>query len=200
MNSNIINFYFEANKLKNVIRTGWKEVGIPKEEVETVAEHICGTLLLAVSIIDEKKLDLNVEKVLKMILVKELAKAASNYEQSIITSNTKDNYKELTMNMLSKLSDSSLVSVYDEYETKESEESKFVYKVCKLESDLQAKIYEKEGLFTIDNAIEDIKNYPEDIKSEVGDITKASDGWITFDRSYYDDELFMSLSKDIQEL
>jgi len=197
MNKNIIEFYLKANNLKNVIRTGWKEVGIPEDKIESVADHVYGTLILALSIIEDKKLELNVEKVLKMILVRELGKAVSNYEQSIINSNTGENYKELTKKIIN---NSSLLEVFDEYEAKESEESKFVYKVCKLESDLQAKIYEKKGYFTVENAVEDIKNYPEDIKTKVGEITKASDGWIIFDREYYDDELFMNLSKDIQEL
>jgi len=199
MNSNIINFYLEANNLKNVIRTGWKEVGIPDDKIESVADHVFGTEILALSIINEKNLSLNLEKVLKMILVRELAKAKTNYEQSIITSNTKENYRALTEEILNKLGNNSdLLSIYDEYESQETDESKFVYKVCKLESDLQAKIYEKDGYFTLENAKEDIKKYPKDI--EVGEITKASDGWIMFDRSYYDDELFISLSKDIQEL
>ena len=199
MNSNIINFYLEANNLKNVIRTGWKEVGISDDKIESVADHVFGTEILALSIINEKNLSLNLEKVLKMILVRELAKAKTNYEQSIITSNTKENYRALTEEILNKLGNNSdLLSIYDEYESQETDESKFVYKVCKLESDLQAKIYEKDGYFTLENAKEDIKKYPKDI--EVGEITKASDGWIMFDRSYYDDELFISLSKDIQEL
>ncbi len=33
MNQKIIKFYLEANKLKNVIRTGWKEVGISTEKI-----------------------------------------------------------------------------------------------------------------------------------------------------------------------
>ena len=201
MNKNIINFYLEANNLKNVIRTGWQEVGIPKEKVESVADHIYGTSILALAIIEETNLKLNAEKVLKMILVKELAKAVSNYEQSIVTSNKKEDYKGLTESILNRLNNNSnIFAIFDEYEAKESEEAKFVYKVCKLESDLQAKIYEMNGDFTIENALEDIKNYPEDIKEKIGEVKKSSDGWITFDREYYDDELFISLSKEIQEM
>lgn len=201
MNKNIIEFYLEINNLKNVIRTGWKEVGIPQENIESVADHLCCTAILALSIIEEKELNLNVEKVLKMILVRELAKAANNYEESIIRKNTQDNYREITKSMFDKLSNGDkLLAVYDEYDALDSDEAKFVRKVCKLESDLQAKIYEKKGLFTLENAKEDIKDYPEELKAKLGDITKASDGWLAFDREYYDDELFMSLSKDIEEL
>ena len=43
-------------------------------------------------------------------------------------------------------------------------------------------------------------SYPEELKSQLINIEKASDGWLTYDRQYYTDELFMSLSKDVQEL
>ncbi len=200
MNSNIINFYLEANNLKNVIRTGWKEVGIPEDKIESVSDHICGTMILALSIIEAKNLSLNTDKVFKMIIVSELYKAVANKEESIISSSKKEDAKILTESIVNKLGDNSLLSIYDEYKAMESEESKFTYKVSKLESDIQAKIYEKNGYFTIENAKSDIENYPEDIKSQLVEIGKASDGWITYDRKYYDDELFMSLSKDIQEL
>jgi len=37
MNKNIIDFYLAANKLKNTVRTGWQEVGVPENKVESVA-------------------------------------------------------------------------------------------------------------------------------------------------------------------
>ena len=40
--NSIINFYIFANKLKYKIRTGWIEIGIKKERLESVAEHIYG--------------------------------------------------------------------------------------------------------------------------------------------------------------
>lgn len=36
--NNIINFYVLANKLKYKIRTGWIEIGIQKERLESVAD------------------------------------------------------------------------------------------------------------------------------------------------------------------
>ena len=62
MNKSIIEFYVMANNLKNVVRKGWMEVGIPKEKIESVADHIYGTMVLSLGIIEEKKLDLDVAK------------------------------------------------------------------------------------------------------------------------------------------
>ena len=39
---NIIKFYYLAMELKDKIRTGWVQIGIEKERLESVAEHICG--------------------------------------------------------------------------------------------------------------------------------------------------------------
>ncbi|MBQ3474829.1 MAG: HD domain-containing protein [Bacilli bacterium] len=201
MYNNVIEFYIMANNLKKVVRTGWVEVGIPNEKVESVADHIYGTLILSLAIISEKKLDVDVEKIFKMILIKELYKGVSNKEESIISSNKADNKKELVERVLSKLATSGeLLSIYDEYDSQKTKEAKFAKQVCKLESDIQAKIYEKNGDFTIENAKEDIKNYPEDVKSQITEIKHASDGWLIFDRAYYYDDFFMNFSKEIEEM
>ena len=188
MNKNIIDFYLKAINLKNVDRTGWKEVGVTN--VESVMDHIGGTLLLAITIASEKGLNLDMQKVYEMIAVKEIRKI--NKEESVIGGS------EYSNDSRSILPDS-LVNIYDEYIAGETEEAKFVLMVSKLESDIQAKKYELDGEFTLENAKEDIKNYPEDLKNELQNITKASDGWLAYDRQYYN-ELFTSLSKDIEEL
>ena len=66
MNKNIIDFYLKAINLKNVDRTGWKEVGVTN--VESVMDHIGGTLLLAITIASEKGLNLDMQKVYEMIV------------------------------------------------------------------------------------------------------------------------------------
>lgn len=196
MNKNILEFYVLANELKNVVRTGWVEVGIPREKVESVADHVYGSLVLSIAIVSEKNIDIDLEKVFKMIIVKELKKAITKEEASINSIN-----EGSVENILNKLSNKEeLMNVYEEAENKETKEAKFALMVTKLESDIQAKIYEKNGDFTVENAKKDIENYPEELKSQLSNIEKASDGWLTYDRQYYSDELFMSLSKDIQEL
>ena len=204
MNENILKFYLEAIKLKDVIRTGWKEVGVSTEKIETVAEHVFGCMALTFSITSEKSVtDLDLIKVFKMIFAKEIIKSV-NMEQSVLS---KDDKRAANRNVLIELTNGlaiqgELISLYDEAIELSSKEAKFALYVSKLESDIQAKKYELEGEFTLENALADIENYPEDIKSEIkGQVENASDGWILFDRRYYDnDETFVSLSKDIQKL
>ena len=188
MNKNILEFYFKVIDLKNVIRTGWQEVGI--DNPESVMDHIGGTILLASEIATEKNLNLDMQKVYEMVAVKELKKL--NGERSVISGgeNTFDPNDMLNPH---------LKSIYDEYMNGESEEAKFALMVSKLEEDIQAKKYELDGKFTIENAKKDIENYPEDIKSKLTNITKASDGWLTYNRKHYNED-FKELSLEIEKM
>ena len=74
MNKKIIEYYLAANKLKNVLRTGWLELKVSSDRIESVAEHVYGCLVLAIALESEYKLDLDMLKVMKMITLKELKK------------------------------------------------------------------------------------------------------------------------------
>ena len=201
MNKNIINFYITANKLKNIIRTGWKEVNIPNEKIESVADHVYGCFVLSLAISSEKNLNLDMEKVYQMLVIKELKKAVSMSEASINSSENIDGKKLIEEVTADLINQNEFVNIYNEFDAQETEEAKFALYVSKLESDLQAKIYELNGDFKLENAL-DVKNYPEELSKEIlPQVKKASDGWILFDRRYYNNnETFTELSKDIQNL
>ena len=57
MNNNLIKFYLLTNKLKGKIRTGWQELGISSNRLESVAEHVYGCLMLAIALDSEYKLE-----------------------------------------------------------------------------------------------------------------------------------------------
>ncbi len=180
MNNNILDFYFSVIDLKTIKRSGWIELGI--DNPESIMDHIGGTVLLAMSINEEKGLNLDMSKVYEMFVIKELKKTTKSPEE-----------------LLNKLSNNSrLLEVYKEYKERTSREALFAYMVCKLESDIQAKKYELDGLLSIEAAKADIEDYPEEIKSRLTNISKASDGWLEYNRQYYDD-MFLELSSDIQD-
>ena len=91
-----------------------------------------------------------------------------------------------------------LISEYFEIKAKATEEAKFVIIVSKLESDIQIKKYELDGEFTLENVKKYIENYPKDIKSNLTNIEKTSDGWLTYDKKYYD-QLFTELPDEIKK-
>lgn len=206
MNENIIKTYFEIIKLKNAIRTGWLEVGISADRIESVSEHVSGTLYLAMIINSEFNLGLDMQKVYEMIMLKEVSKINLNSEY---TTNSKYDAekvaveaKKTVVDVTSKLACSNhIVAIIDEAQKLETGEAKFVLMVSKLESDLQAKYYDLNGQFDLDKALADVKNYGPGLTEEIlPKVKNASDGWLNYDRRYYaEDGTFLNLSKDIEE-
>ena len=143
----ILKFYMLSNKLKNVIRTGWKYWAVEGDvRLESVAEHVFGTLMLAVSIYahsDEYE-DLDIEKVALMLALHET-------EEILIGDITMFDYdgaktkKEAGRIAVEKMFEDSesdkFLKVIEEFESGETKEAKFAYMCDKLEADLQAYIY-----------------------------------------------------------
>ena len=206
MNENIIKTYFEVIKLKNAIRTGWLEVGISADRIESVAEHVFGTQFLAMMMNSEFKLNLDMQKVYEMIMIREVSKINLNSEY---TTNSKYDAekvaveaKKTVVDVTSKLACSNhIVAIIDEAQKLETKESKFVFNVSKLESDLQAKYYDLNGQFDLEKALADVKNYGSSLAEEIlPKVKNASDGWLNYDRRYYaEDETFLNLSNDIEK-
>lgn len=206
MKNNVLNFYLLANKLKEVVRTGWNEVKISRERIESIADHIYGCFVLTIGLDSEHELGLNLEKVFKMLVVKELEKVTlekefttrnyPTYEER--KANAFETVKEITNGLMKQ---QELMDLLEEVYQKETKEAKFVNQISKIESDIQAKIYDLSGDFALDNALEDAKHYGEELSNEIiPQMKNASDGWILYDRKSYIDEIFKSLSEDIQNL
>ena len=80
---NVVDFYVLCNTLKNVVRSGWKIWNVKKERLESIAEHIFGTQMLAISMWSEYDYDIDIKKVLTMLAVHET-------EEIIIGDNVKE--------------------------------------------------------------------------------------------------------------
>lgn len=195
---NVINGYSKIIELKKILRTGWIEVGIPKEKVESVMDHIGGTIILTMLINNAHSLDFDMSKVYEMIVINEFKKLENLRELSI--GDTAVYSDDMTLSLISDLPNSErLISLYDEIKEGTSKEAKFVSMITKLESDIQAKYYEKNGEFTVENAKRDIEGYPEELKAQLTDISKASDGWLTYNAQFYDD-FFKGLSDIVKKM
>jgi len=71
---NTLRFYVLATQLKYKIRSGWDDIhwNISGERRESIAEHIYGTCILAIALDSEFKTDLDLEKVIMMLVLHEL--------------------------------------------------------------------------------------------------------------------------------
>lgn len=69
---NILRYYVLCNKLKNTIRTGWKDWNVKRERLESVAEHIFWVQMLAIAMKSEYQYYVDIMKVIYMLAVHEL--------------------------------------------------------------------------------------------------------------------------------
>lgn len=140
----IYKYFKEINKLNTIIRTGWLNRNVPLERLESVSEHIFTMALVSLATIDKYQLKLDVEKVLKMILIHELGEIDVG-DIALPTGNQiKEKYEgELkgVKRICSVLGEQWMLDLWLEFEEKNSAEASFVYKMDKLQAVMQARFY-----------------------------------------------------------
>lgn len=195
-----------TNRLKNKIRTGWKEVNISADRLESVAEHIYGCLMLAISIDSEYNLDIDMNKVLKMISLHELEETIMKdfTLRDKISPEEKIEYgrKCVREAVDGLIKADEIINLLEEFNEHKTKESIFSYHIDKIECDFQAKLYDLDGKFKFEEAIKDFDYYSkEEINRIKNNVRRASDVWIEYDKpKYNDDEIFKSLINDIQKI
>lgn len=142
----VFKFYQMAVKLKDVIRTGWKCWAVERERVESVAEHVYGTLMLAVAIYGNfsDKLNIDIEKVALMLALHEteeiLIGDLTFYDQKY------DNKKEAGREAVNEIFKNCtikepFIDLINEFEERKTKNAKFAYMCDKMEAVLQAYLY-----------------------------------------------------------
>ena len=145
---NVINYYVLCNKLKNVIRTGWKDWNVQRERIESVAEHIFGVQMLALAMYSEYQYDIDIMKVIFMLAVHELGETViGDLTQFQISKEEKEKIEhEAVHKILSGLLDGEQIEkLFLEFDSHSTKEAIFAYQCDKLECDLQSKLYDEEG-------------------------------------------------------
>ena len=145
---NIINYYVICNRLKNIIRTGWKDWNVKRDRIESVAEHIFGTQMLAIAMKSEYQYDVDIMKVIFMLAVHELGEAViGDLTQFQISKQEKEKLEhEAVHRILGDLLDGNQIEQFFlEFDSHNTKESIFAYQCDKLECDLQSKLYDEEG-------------------------------------------------------
>jgi len=72
---NVIKYYVLCNKLKDIVRTGWKDWKVKRDRVESIAKHIYGAQMLAIAKKSEYEYDVDITKVIYMLAIHELEEA-----------------------------------------------------------------------------------------------------------------------------
>ena len=198
----VINFYVICNRLKNVIRTGWKDWQVKKERIESVAEHIYGTQMLALAVYSEYNYNIDIVRVIYMLAVHELGETIiGDYNPFDISKEEKNKIEhEAIHNILKKLSKGvDIENLLLEFDEKNTPEAKFAYMCDKMECDIQCKLYDEAGCVDVNNP-NVFNNLNEAEQSLVKAGQKWSELWLNYDQEHcgYDDN-FTALSNYLLE-
>ncbi len=194
---NAMRFYVLATKLKYKIRSGWDENhwNVNKERVESVAEHIYGTCILALSIDSEFETNLDIAKVIKMLVLHEIGEVIigditpfDNISQEEKMEREHKAIKEVLGDLVKKDEYYNLLIEFDERKTKEAI---FAYHCDKLDANMQAKIYQDMGGFkhSLENKEKNVVFKSDKIKQIAENGAKeVFDFWYANDRALFKDD------------
>ena len=195
---NVLRYYLLCNKLKNVIRTGWKDWNVKAERLESVAEHIYGVQMLALAMNSEFHYDINIMKVLYMLAVHELEEIyIGDLTLFQISSSQKkllehEAVSKVLGNLIKK---EEIQEIIEEFDARITKEAKFAYHCDKLECDLQSKIYDERNLVDLNDQQDNKTFYDERVQKFLKEGKSFSDMWLLFGQSLYSyDENFTAVS------
>lgn len=195
---NVIEYYVLCNRLKNVIRKGWRDWNVSKERLESVAEHVYGVQMLAIAMYSEYNYDIDIKKVLMMLSIHELEEIMIG-DLTLFDISKEEKLRlghEAVEKVLSSLTSKEMLKeIILEFDERKTEEAKFAYFCDKLEADLQAKIYSEEEYVDLDNQ----PNNPAMESDEVKDLLRSGktfgEMWMIFSRNRYNyDDNFKKVS------
>ena len=182
---NVIQYYTLCNRLKDVIRTGWKNWNVQRERVESVAEHIYGSQMLAIAMKSEFQYDIDIEKVIYMLAIHELGEIIiGDLTQFQISKQAKMILEHEAVNqILLELIDGKMIEdLFIEFDLHESKEAMFAYQCDKLECDLQCKLYDEEGCVDLHYQENNDTITDEELLELINNDGSWSNMWIKYDQ------------------
>ena len=195
---NVINYYVLCNKLKNVIRTGWKDWNVQSDRIESVAEHIFGVQMLALAMYSEYQYDIDIMKVIFMLAVHELGETViGDLTQFQISKEEKEKIEhEAVHKILSGLLDGNQIEkLFLEFDSHSTKEAMFAYQCDKLECDLQSKLYDEEGCVDLNKQDGNDTMNNSIVKELLDSGCSWSSMWLQFGQKIYPyDENFRAVS------
>lgn len=185
---NVIKYYVLCNKLKNVIRTGWTCWNVKRDRLESIAEHVYGTQMLAIAMNSEYNYDIDICKVIFMLAIHEIGETViGDLTQFQISKEEKERIEHEAVHKIfaGLLDGDTLENLFLEFDNGSSREAKFAYMCDKLECDLQCRLYDEEecvdlnkqgGNITLNNTL---------VKELLDNGCSWSEMWLKFGQAIY---------------
>ncbi len=198
---NTLKFYFMCNRLKNIVRTGWTDWNVERERLESIAEHIYGTEMLAIAMNDQFGYNLDIMKVVFLLSIHELGEAKigdktqfdKNTPPEVKRQLERDAVHEMLSDMISK---EELEEYFLEFDDKTTPEGFFAYQCDKLECDIQAWLYGDEGCFNTIDPVNNPAMASKTVRVFLAQGMTVHEMWLKFGQNKYPyDENFMAVSE-----
>ena len=195
---NVVNYYVICNRLKNIIRTGWKACNVKRERIESVAEHIFGVQMLAIAMKSEYQYDVDIMKVIFMLAIHEIGETViGDLTQFQISKEEKEKKEhEAVHKILGGLLDGDQIEIlFLEFDNHKTKEAIFAYQCDKLECDLQSKLYDEEGCVDLNEQDGNNSLNNPRVKKLLEGETSWSTMWLKFGQEVYPyDDNFKAVS------
>ena len=200
----LLQFYLLATELKDKIRRGWKIWNIDKDRIESVAEHIYGTCILAISIDSEFEFGIDICKVIMMLILHEIEEVKIG-DLTPFDNVTKEEKRKLGKKAVQEVLDTlnkkiQYIELIEEFENMQTKESIFAKMCDKLEADIQCKLYCEENCIDINK--KENETLLKDIRIqellERGEKSVA-DLFIENDRPIYTEKIFEDIADFIKD-
>lgn len=201
--TNVIEFYKIATVLKQVIRSGWKQWNVRRERLESVAEHVYGTCMLAIAMASEYNYNVDIKRIVMMMAIHEL-------EETVIPDITPfDGISEeekmqmghnAIVNILSPLASADeLINLIMEFDSRATAEARFAYQCDKLECDLMSIMYDRQETVEFETATNRVTGSPR-LKGmyDSGEAKTMADFFYLHDKEKYDSN-FMAVLDEMYE-
>ena len=187
----VVEFYTLTNILKNTIRKGWLNWHVKAERVESVAEHVYATQMLALAMYSEYEYDLDISKVMYMLAIHEL-------EETIIGDLTfkdisreekeKIGHEAVEKILADLISGETIKELIYEFDEKKTKEAIFAFRCDKLECDLQCKIYDEKKYVDPNDQLESDNHNPVAFQKILNGEISWSYSWMNHDRPFFEDD------------
>jgi len=199
----VAEYYALCNKLKDIIRTGWKNWNVKRERLESVAEHIFGVQTIAMAMWSQYHYDVDIYRVIMMITVHELEEVVIgdltqwDIEKDEKTSN---GHKAVHLILKDLLQKEEIEELIFEFDARQTKEALFAYHCDKLECDIQSKLYDEEGCVDLDHQ----EHNPIINDAYVQELLRSgktwSEMWMEFGRQKYNyDSNFVEVSNYVEK-
>lgn len=198
---NALKFYYLATNLKYMLRSGWNSEhwNITKCRSESIAEHVYGTIMLAIGMQQEFKYDIDLERVILMLAIHEVGEniiGDITPHQNICKEEKAEIEHKAVKEIFSNIADSDyLYELMLEFDERKTLESNFAFYIDKLEANLQSKYYQDNGFHNgMDEQENNIVFTKDKTKRLIEDgASTPFDIWYGYDISLFEgDENFIS--------